>query len=156
MNSLHIYCDQSDFSAVENAFEGEFVSDVPLAAELLFVDAEEIRTLNSQHRGKDSVTDVLSFPTLENICGKELKKADFPYDIDEDGNLFIGSVVICRERAKEQAEEFGHSYERELNYLLVHGLCHLLGYDHEEEADKRAMREKEERVLKKMGITREV
>ena len=64
-------------------------------------------------------------------------------------------MVICRERAKEQAEEFGHSYERELNYLLVHGLCHLLGYDHEEEADKRAMREKEERVLKKMGITRE-
>ena len=78
MNSLHIYCDQSDFSAVENAFGGEFVSDVPLAAELLFVDAEEIRSLNSQHRGKDSVTDVLSFPTLENICGKELKKADFP------------------------------------------------------------------------------
>ena len=154
MNNLHIYCDQFDFSAVERAFGGEFVSDVPLSAEIIFVSSEEIKELNAKHRGKDAVTDVLSFPTLDNIRGKSLKKADFPFDIDEDGMLFIGSVVICEQRAHEQAEEFGHSYERELHYLIVHGLCHLLGYDHEEEADKREMREKEERILGKMGIVR--
>lgn len=154
MDKLHIYCDQFDFSAVERAFEGEFSSDVPLSAEIVFVGADEIRELNSKHRGKDAVTDVLSFPTLDGIFGKKIKRAEHPYDVDEDGRLFIGSVVICEQRAHEQAEEFGHSYERELHYLLVHGLCHLLGYDHEEEADKKVMREKEERILGKMGITR--
>ena len=75
-------------------------------------------------------------------------------DIDEDGNLFIGSIAICRKRAEEQAEEYGHSLKREMNYLAVHGLCHLLGYDHIEEADKKLMREKEECVLKKIGAVR--
>ena len=154
MSKLHIYCDQFDFSAVERAFEGEFSSNVPLSAEIIFVSAEEIRALNAKHRAKDAVTDVPSFPTLENIRGKRIKKSDFPYDIEEDGTLFIGSIAICEQRAHEQAEEYGHSYERELHYLIVHGLCHLLGYDHEEEADKREMREKEERILSKMGITR--
>ena len=72
----------------------------------------------------------------------------------ENGEIFIGSVVICEERAKEQAEEYAHSYRRELNYLVVHGLCHLLGYDHMVEEDKAQMRALEEKVLGKMGITR--
>lgn len=154
MSNLHIFCDQFDFSAVEGAFEGEFVSDVPLSAEIIFVSADEIKELNAKHRNKDAVTDVLSFPTLDDTRGKALKAADFPYDIDEDGSLFIGSIAVCEQRAHEQAEEFGHSYERELHYLVVHGLCHLLGYDHEDEADKAEMREKEERILGRMGITR--
>ncbi len=155
MNKLNIYCDQFDFSAVEKAFEGEFVSDVPLAAEVVFVGADEIRSLNAEHRGKDAVTDVLSFPSLDDIRGRRLCKADFPYDLTENGELFLGSIAVCEERAKEQAEEYGHSYRRELHYLVVHGLCHLLGYDHIAAAGKSEMRQKEERILLRMGITRE-
>ena len=154
MNNLHIYCDQFDFSAVERAFEGEFSSDAPLAAEIVFVDGEEIRRLNRENRGKDAVTDVLSFPSLDGIRGKKILKKHFPYEVDEDGAIFAGSIAICTQRATEQAEEYGHSYMRELHYLAVHGLCHLLGYDHEEEADRREMREKEERILDRMGMTR--
>ena len=83
-----------------------------------------------------------------------IKKQEHPFDIEEDGTLFIGSIAICEDRAREQAEEYGHSYNRELHYLVVHGLCHLLGYDHEEESDKKEMREKEERILGRMGIVR--
>ena len=154
MNSLRIYCDQFDFSPVEKAFCGEFAADVTLAAEIIFTEEQEIRSLNKQFRNKDAVTGVLSFPTLDGIKGVQIKRADFPLDIDEEDNLFIGSIAICTKRAHEQAEEYGHSYERELNYLAVHGLCHLLGYDHEEEEDKKQMREVEERVLTKMGVTR--
>lgn len=154
MDKLNIYCDQFDFSAVGKAFEGEFTADAPVAAEVVFVSAEEIRQLNAEHRGNDSVTDVLSFPSLDNIRGRMLCKADFPYDLTEEGEIFIGSIAICEERAHEQAEEYGHSYNRELHYLVVHGLCHLLGYDHMCEEDKTEMRAKEERVLSRMGITR--
>ena len=102
----------------------------------------------------DKVTDVLSFPTLDGIKGKKILKKDFPYDIDEEGRLLIGSVAICEARAKEQAEEYGHSYERELHYLLVHGVMHCLGFDHIEDLDKAEMREQEEKVLGALGITR--
>ncbi|MBQ9081399.1 MAG: rRNA maturation RNase YbeY [Clostridia bacterium] len=135
---------------------GEFIdSDVPVAAEVVFVDGEEIRRLNREQRNIDSVTDVLSFPALDEIKGTAFRKKDFPLEIDEAGNLFLGSVVICRQRAKEQAEEYGHSYERELHYLLVHGVMHCLGYDHMEESEKAEMRAAEESVLEKVGITRE-
>lgn len=134
---------------------GDFVdADVPVAVEAIFVDADEIRSLNREQRNVDSVTDVLSFPSLDGIRGKALRKKDFPYDVDEEGNLFLGSVVICRERAREQAEEYGHSYERELHYLLVHGILHCLGYDHMTDEDKAQMREKEEILLGKMGVVR--
>ena len=75
--------------------------------------------------------------------------------MDENGGILLGSIVVCETRAREQAEEYGHSYERELHYLLVHGILHCLGYDHIEEADKTEMREKEEQILGKMKITRE-
>jgi len=154
MSMLKIICDSFDFLPLADAFEGETESDCNLSAEIIITDESEIKRLNAQMRGIDAVTDVLSFPTLENIRGKALKRADFPYDTDEDGNLFLGSIAICEKRAREQAEEYGHSYMRELHYLAVHGLWHLLGYDHMTEADKSEMREKEEKILKKMGITR--
>ena len=97
----------------------------------------------------------MSFPTLDGIKGKPLRGADFPYDIDEEGRLLIGSIVICKQRAKEQAEEYGHSYERELHYLFVHGVMHCLGYDHIDEDERKEMREKEELVLQKLGIVRQ-
>ena len=100
-----------------------------------FVDMEEIHQLNNQYRGVDRPTDVLSFPMFE------------------DENL--GDVVICREKAEEQAKEFGHSYERELIYLFTHSIFHLLGYDHEVEEEKKEMRAKEEAVMTRLGISRE-
>lgn len=152
---LYIYCEEENFSSLAAAFEDECESDVDLSAEIAIVDEEEIRRLNREMRGVDSVTDVLSFPSLDGIFGKRIEKKDFPLDIDGDGNLFIGSIAICRKRAEEQAEEYGHSTFREMNYLAAHGICHLLGYDHIEESDRAVMREKEERVLAKIGATRQ-
>lgn len=155
MAELIIYCEDYDFSALSKAFCGEFAADVDIAAEILFTDKDVIRELNSRFRNTDKITDVLSFPTLEGILSREIRGEDFPYDRDENGRLFIGSIAICTEVAKEQAAEYGHSYERELNYLAVHGICHLLGYDHIEDGDRAVMRGEEEKVLKKLGLNRE-
>jgi probable rRNA maturation factor len=102
----------------------------------------------------DKVTDVLSYPALDGIKGQAIKGEEHPYEIDEEDNLLIGSIVICCDRAREQAEEYGHSYNRELHYLIVHGIMHCLGYDHLTDEDKAEMREKEELVLGKLGIVR--
>ncbi len=141
--------------ALETALADAAESDTPLAIEFLKVDEAEIRRLNAETRGIDKVTDVLSYPTLDNIKGKRLLKKDYPYDMDENGNLLIGSVVVCEKRAREQAEEYGHSFERELHYLLVHGVMHCLGYDHMQEDEKKEMRAREEAVLAKLGIKRD-
>lgn len=153
---LKIYCEESDynFSALAAAFDGEVEADCGLAAEVVLVDGEEIRRLNRELRKVDAVTDVLSFPALDNIKGEKLHKKAFPADVDEEGNLFLGSIAICVKRAKEQAEEYGHSFERELYYLLAHGLFHLLGYDHMTDEDKAEMRLHEERVMNKIGLGR--
>ncbi|MFM1525432.1 rRNA maturation RNase YbeY [Helcococcus bovis] len=102
------------------------------------VDAEEIKQLNAEYRGNDNVTDVLSFPLFEREY------------IPEEGML--GDIVICSERVKEQAKEFGHSEEREFVYLAVHSMLHLLGYDHMEEDEKIEMRSKEKEIMKNLGI----
>ena len=129
-------------------------SDTPVVVELLFVDEAEIQALNNETRGIDKVTDVLSFPTLDGIKGKPIVGEKFPFDKDEEGRLVLGSIVICKARAKEQAEEYGHTYERELHYLFVHGVMHCLGYDHMTDEERAEMREREEKVLAKLGITR--
>ena len=152
---LKIYCEEQNYSALAGAFDGEVESDCDLAAEVVLVDCAEIQRLNRELREVDAVTDVLSFPALDNIKGKKLGKKAFPADLDEEGNLFLGSIAICVQRAKEQAAEYGHSFERELYYLLTHGLFHLLGYDHMTDTDKSEMREREERVLKKINLARE-
>lgn len=103
-----------------------------------FVDNEEIRALNREYRSIDKVTDVLSFPMDQ--------------DFDIPGIVLLGDIIISLERAKEQAKEFSHSFEREIFYLLVHSLYHLLGYDHIEEQDEREMREKEKSMMKKLKI----
>ena len=159
MSGFLIDCDDEIFPAesaraIEKAMDGFVQSDIPLLIEFSFVDEEEIRRLNAQTRGIDKVTDVLSYPTLNDIKGKAICANDFPYDIDERGNLLIGSVAVCLERAKQQANEYGHSFERELHYLLVHGIMHCLGYDHIEDAERAEMRKMEEMILDKLGITR--
>ena len=112
-----------------------------------FVDNKEIRNLNRIYRDKDKSTDVLSFPLGEN--GE--------YDVNaETGYVMLGDVVISLETAVKQAEMFGHSLEREVGFLTVHSMLHLLGYDHETSSlDERIMREKEEAVLEKLGISRD-
>lgn len=158
-SDFRILCEEDGFSAenaaaLESALQGFVQTDVTLAVEILFVDGEEIRRLNREMRDTDKVTDVLSFPALDGVKGATIKAADHPYEIDENGQLLLGSIAICEERAKEQAEEYGHSYNRELHYLIVHGVMHCLGYDHMTDGDKREMREKEEYILGKLGITR--
>ena len=159
-HNFRIYSERGEFpeenaKALEKAMDGFVDSDIPLAVEFIFTDEEEIRRLNRETRNTDKVTDVLSFPALDSIKGKALKKRDFPLEIDDEGNLLIGSVAVCVKRAEEQAEEYGHSYQRELHYLLVHGIMHCLGYDHLTDEERAEMREREEFILAKLGISRE-
>lgn len=126
-----------------------------LSAELLLVSEEEIRALNARERGVDRVTDVLSFPSMDGIKGKPVLADEHGECIDEAGRVFLGSIVICEKRAREQAAEYGHSVERELWYLAVHGVLHCLGYDHETEEEKREMREKEEEIMARLDLRRE-
>ena len=108
---------------------------------ILIDTPERIRELNRDFRHVDRVTDVLTFPAWEgeiSLCA--------------DG--YLGDIMICYERAKEQAIEYGHSLERELSFLAVHGVLHLLGYDHMTEADERVMREKQTAILNGIGVTR--
>ena len=156
MAELFIDCEEDfDVSPIEQNGLSGVESDCALSMELLFVEEEEIRSLNARTRGKDSVTDVLSFPNLDGIKGKKIEGEKFAFDRDDEGRVFLGSVVICRARAAQQAEEYGHSLRRELYYLAVHGLCHLLGYDHETDEEKQEMRAKEEEILTAMNITRD-
>ncbi len=113
-----------------------------------FVTNKEIRSLNKAYRNKDAETDVLSFP-LTNEDGTEEVSS-------ETGFVLLGDVVISLETAVKQAEMYGHSLEREVGFLTVHSMLHLLGYDHETSPlDERIMREKEENVLEKLGISRD-
>ena len=146
---------EEEITALEGAFSDVVTADCPLAFEFLLVDEEEIQRLNRETRSMDKVTDVLSYPSLDDIKGEPLYAEDYPFELDEEDRLFMGSVVVCLQRAKEQAEEYGHSLERELHYLLTHGVLHCLGYDHMTDEDKAEMREKEEFILQKLQITRD-
>ena len=122
---------------------------------LSVVSPEEIRTLNNQFRGVDAVTDVLSFPTLD-LNKQPLDKVDLPADAinENNGKINIGDIIICFDRAKEQANEYGHSFKREICFLALHGLLHLLGYDHVEPADEEEMNKLQEEILVKLHVTR--
>lgn len=121
--------------------------------ELIFMDEDEIHTLNLETRGVDRATDVLSYPNLDKIM--PFTRENYTFDYDEDrGAVFLGSIVICESIAKKQALEYGHSEKREKSYLFLHGLLHLLGYDHIEEADKIKMRQVEENILAQLGVSR--
>lgn len=118
-----------------------------------FTDNEGIKGLNREHRGIDRATDVLSFPILEFDENGDVLSDECEYD----GELIIlGDIVISLERAREQAEEFGHSFMREVAFLTAHSMLHLLGYDHvDDEEDERIMRKKQSEILEKLGITRD-
>ena len=129
--------------AGEIGIREEGVDPERTSVSVTFVGAEEIRQLNRIYRQKDKVTDVLSFPQFDRIS-----------DLPEEGPLCLGDVVICTEQALLQADDFGHSPEREIVYLFVHSLFHLLGYDHMEEDEKEDMRRREEGVMDRIGLVR--
>lgn len=108
-----------------------------------FMTSDKIRKLNNEYRGKDKSTDVLSFPMYDSV-------EDFP----EQGELQLGDVVINKEQAKLQAEEYGHTFKREMVYLYVHSILHLLGYDHEDRESKKIMRKKEDEIMEELKIER--
>ncbi len=123
---------------------------------LSLVDDGEIRALNRQYRNNDSVTDVLSFPMVEfpkpgDCSGIEEGGLDFNPDT---GEAMLGDIVICAGKAREQAKDYGHSQEREVAFLILHGMLHLLGYDHMEEGDARQMEEMQREILARIGIPR--
>jgi probable rRNA maturation factor len=111
---------------------------------LHLVTDESIRVLKREHLGVDAATDVLSFPL----------QANDGFVIAPDTPKNLGDVVVSYPTAQRQAHEFGHSVERELAYLVAHGVLHILGYDHETDADRGAMREREEEALQPLGFTR--
>lgn len=130
-------------NAAELCVKEEDLDPELIEISVTFVSTEEIHELNRVYRNNDSVTDVLSFPQYGSV--EEINK-----------NMFVslGDVVICPEQALLQADEFGHSAERELVYLFVHSVLHLLGYDHAEDEDKRKMRTQEEKIMSRLGLER--
>ncbi len=112
---------------------------------VVLANDEYIHALNLEYRGKDCPTDVLSFA---------LNEGDEPQIIDGPEEVLLGDIIISLETATRQAAEYGHSLERELAYLTVHGILHLLGYDHMTEEEKKEMRQEEEHILSFLGINR--
>ena len=135
---------------ITECFKEEKLENSKLYISITLTTPENIHKINKQYRNVDKETDVLSFPMFEKEeLEQKIAKNDFEH---ED---ILGDVVISIEKVKEQAVEYGHSFEREFAYMLVHGFYHLMGYDHIKEDDKVLMRAKEEKVLNKLGITRE-
>ena len=110
---------------------------------IIIVDEEAIHEINKTYRGKDSVTDVISFALEDD---KTFIKTDY---------RILGDIYICLEKAKSQANEYGHSFLRELSFLTIHGLLHLLGYDHIEIEDEKVMFDLQEMILDEYGIKKD-
>ncbi len=136
---------------ISAALDAEGV-DLPCEVDVLLTDDEGIQEVNEQMRGVNAPTDVLSFPMLE------LAPGEHPTVEDEDpgsDTVPLGDMCISIERAQAQAQEFGHCFAREINYLAVHSVLHLLGYDHMDEGPMKAqMREHEEAVMKRLDLER--
>ncbi|MEN1988759.1 rRNA maturation RNase YbeY [Paenibacillus hubeiensis] len=135
------------------AGEAEGIEEGEVA--LTFVDDAQIHELNRDYRGIDRPTDVLSFAMNESVD----EELDIIYELDEDEELeempeVLGDIIISVPRTIAQSEEYGHSFERELGFLFVHGFLHLLGYDHQDEASEAEMMGKQEAVLARAGLTR--
>ena len=128
------------------------------AVSIRLCDDDAIHEINREYRDVDRATDVLSFPTVNYPAGMTAGQADkyLRRELDDELNAcMLGDLILSVPHVLAQAEEYGHSPEREAAYLIVHGLCHLMGYDHIEEDDKRKMRAMEERILSAIGQTRE-
>ena len=142
---------------IQKCFEVEHINPTSLYICVTLTDPKNIREINKKYRNIDKETDVLSFPMFEKdeldklIATNLLKTFNLKNGALQD---IMGDIIISIERVEEQAKEYGHSFEREFAYMLVHGFYHLRGYDHMEEEEKAQMREKEENVLSQLNITR--
>ena len=137
-------------TVVKKCFEEEGLDNIKIYINIILTNPEEIKRINKEYRNIDKETDVLSFPMFqkEEIEGLIKKKENIVTDI-------LGDVVISIPRVYEQAEEYNHSFERELSYMVVHGFYHLMGYDHMEEDERIVMEKKQEEILQNLGITRD-
>lgn len=131
---------------LEKCFYVEKMQNFKVYISITLTNPENIRNLNKKYRNIDKETDVLSFPMFEKSEIPNLKNLEFEET--------LGDIVISIERVRQQAIEYGHSFERELAYMVVHGFYHLMGEDHIEEKDKIIMREKEDKVLNELKIFR--
>ena len=150
-------------SAYDEALKILKVKCKDLEVNISFVSKSEIKELNDEFRQKDAVTDVLSFPNLlepgrtnMQLITDKLDKITFASEINpENGTIFVGDICICKSVVFKQAKEYGNTKLREIVYMAVHGLLHLLGYDHMTDDDKAVMREMEEKIMKKVHLERE-
>lgn len=132
-----------------HCFKKEGLENSKLYITITLTNPENIKKINNEYRNINKATDVLSFPMFEkDELELKIKKQDF---IHED---ILGDIIISIERVEEQAKEYGHTFERELSYMVVHGFYHLMGYDHIKEEDKKEMRPKEEKILSDLKIDR--
>ncbi len=136
-------------SVLKKCFEEENLVNKNLYINVILTNPVNIQKINKQYRNIDKETDVLSFPMFEKEEMEQLKesKASIVHEV-------MGDIIISIERVYKQADEYGHAFQREFAYMLVHGFYHLMGYDHIEVEDKKIMRQKEEDVLTKLNITR--
>lgn len=148
---------------VDKCFEVENLQNTNLYISITLTNPEEIKTINKQYRNINKATDVLSFPMFEkeelDTMVQDSAKKDQVDDTENDENQvrdILGDIVISIQKVQEQAKEYGHSFERELSYMVVHGFYHLMGYDHMVEDDKKQMRKKEENILEKLNISRDL
>jgi len=125
-----------------------FVIDMTIA------DEETIKALNAQARGVDKVTDVLSFPCFDSLR-LPVKEQDFSFDDYDGKRVLLGSIMICRKRAEEQAREYGHSIDREIGFLACHGFLHILGFDHIKPEDEEVMTAHQRAIMDSVGLKRE-
>ena len=137
-------------NVLKTCFKEEKIEKLNFYLSVTLTNPEQIHKLNKEYRNVDRATDVLSFPMFEKEEIDEIVSKQIKNPIPE----VLGDIVISIEKVKEQANEYGHSFERELSYMLVHGFYHIMGYDHIEEEDKVKMRAKEEVVLSKLKQTR--
>ena len=134
---------------IDECFKNEKMDNLKLYVSITLTIPDEIQKINKKYRNIDKPTDVLSFPMFEKEEIQELIKEN--YQVDD----VLGDIIISIPRVKEQAIEYGHSFERELSYMCVHGFYHLMGYDHIRDEDKKKMRAKEDEVLNILNITRD-
>lgn len=133
-----------------------------ISVEVTIVDNESIRAINKEQREIDNPTDVLSFPMVDyeeagnfEFLDDENNPAIYEYFEPDTGELMLGDIVISSEKVYSQAEEYGHSIERELGFLVAHSMLHLFGYDHMEEEERMVMEAKQSEILDRLGITRD-
>ena len=141
--------EQTIQKVMEKCFEEENLISSSLYINIILTQGEVIRKVNKEYRNIDKETDVLSFPMFEQ---SEIKT--YLEGISQIPEV-LGDIMISIPRVEVQAKEYGHSFDRELAYMLVHGFYHLMGYDHIEESDKQKMRPKEEHIMNQLRITRD-